>query len=72
MSLDPGGEPSDKGSARAVAISLDRGCLLRGGRDIRLRAKTFQVLVYLHEHPGKLVAKEDAVSGGLARHVRLR
>ena len=42
-----------------VAISLDRGCLLRGGREIRLRAKTFQVLVYLHEHHGRLVAKED-------------
>ena len=42
-----------------VAISLDRGCLLRGGREVRLRAKTFQVLVYLHEHHGRLVTKED-------------
>ena len=52
-------EPSGKDSAPDVAISLDRGCLLRGGREIRLRAKTFQVLVYLHEHHGRLVAKED-------------
>ena len=52
-------EPSGKDSAPEVAISLDRGCLLRGGREVRLRAKTFQVLVYLHEHHGRLVAKDD-------------
>jgi non-specific serine/threonine protein kinase len=46
-------QPSD------IALSLDRGCLLRDGREIRLRAKTFQVLVYLHQHQGRLVAKED-------------
>ena len=52
-------EPSGKDSALAVALSLDRDCLLRGGREIRLRAKTFQVLRYLHEHQGRLVVKED-------------
>ena len=52
-------EPSGIGSMLDVTISLERGCLLRGGRDIRLRAKTFQVLVFLHEHHGRLVAKED-------------
>ena len=52
-------EPSGEASARDVAICVDRGCLLRGGREIRLRAKTFHVLVYLHEHHGQLVTKED-------------
>ena len=52
-------EPSGKEVARDLAISLDRGCLLRGGREVRLRAKTFQVLAYLHEHHGRLVTKED-------------
>ena len=51
--------PSGKESARDVAISLHRGGLLRDGTEIRLRAKTFQVLAYLHEHHGRLVTKED-------------
>src|SRR5262245_43944292 len=51
--------PSGRTSAPRVAISLDRGCLLRGGREIRLRAKTFQVLAYLLERRGRLVSKED-------------
>ena len=51
-------QPSGK-AVQDVAISLDRGCLLRGGREIRLRAKTFQVLAYLHEHHGRLVTKDD-------------
>ena len=53
MARQPSGEAQD------VAINLDRGSLLRGGREIRLRAKTFQVLVRLHEHHGRLVTKED-------------
>jgi non-specific serine/threonine protein kinase len=52
-------EPSGGDSAPDVSISLDRGCLLQAGREIRLRAKTFQVLVYLHEHHGRLVTKDD-------------
>jgi non-specific serine/threonine protein kinase len=52
-------EPSGQDAWRHVAISPERGCLLRGGREIRLRAKTFQVLVYLQEHHGRLVTKED-------------
>jgi non-specific serine/threonine protein kinase len=47
------------GKAQDVAINLDRGCLLRGGCEIRLRAKTFQVLKCLHERHGLLVTKED-------------
>ncbi len=43
----------------AATIDLNRECLLRGDREIRLRAKTFHVLVYLFEHHGQLVTKED-------------
>jgi non-specific serine/threonine protein kinase len=50
---------SGKTSDRDLVISPDRVCLLRDGREIRLRAKTFQVLVYLHDHHGRLVTKED-------------
>ncbi len=54
-----GTESAGRDSTPEVAINLDRGCLLRGGQEIRLRAKTFQVPVYLQEHHGRLVAKED-------------
>jgi non-specific serine/threonine protein kinase len=61
MRIVRGSQSDDRrsGEARAVALSLERGCLLRDGREIRLRAKTFQVLVYLYEHQGHMVAKED-------------
>jgi len=52
-------ESSRQSFEGSVGISLERGCLVRGGREIRLRARTFQVLVYLHDHSGRLVSKED-------------
>ena len=52
-------EPSGQGPVRDVVISVERGCLLREGCEVRLRAKTFQVMVYLHDHHGRLVTKEE-------------
>lgn len=40
-------------------LDLDRGCLLRDGSEVALRPKTFGVLRYLAENPGRLVSKED-------------
>jgi non-specific serine/threonine protein kinase len=54
-----GTEPLGQDGRRDVAISIDRACLLRDGREIRLRAKTFQVLVFLRAHHGRLVTKEE-------------
>ena len=42
-----------------LVLDLDRGCLLRAGREVRLRRQTFQVLVFLVERHGHLVAKDD-------------
>ena len=39
-------------------LDLARGCLLREGREVTLRPKTFAVLRYLVEHMGELVSKE--------------
>ena len=36
-----------------------RGCLLLDEREITLRPKTFAVLQYLAQHPGKLVSKDE-------------
>jgi DNA-binding winged helix-turn-helix (wHTH) protein len=40
-------------------LDLDRGCLLRAGQEVKLRPKSFEVLKYLVEHPGRLVSKND-------------
>jgi DNA-binding winged helix-turn-helix (wHTH) protein/Tol biopolymer transport system component len=38
-------------------LDLDRGALLRGGEEVPLRPKPFEVLVYLVERHGRLVTK---------------
>jgi TolB-like protein/DNA-binding winged helix-turn-helix (wHTH) protein len=40
-------------------LDLDRGCLLLDGNEIVLRPKTFSVLRYLVENPGRLVSKDE-------------
>ena len=34
-------------------------CILRAGEQVHLRAKTFQVLLYLLEHRDRLVGKQE-------------
>jgi DNA-binding winged helix-turn-helix (wHTH) protein len=48
-------------ACRDVVLDLDRGSLRRGGQDIQLRPKSFQVLAYLMERHGRLVGREDLV-----------
>jgi TolB-like protein/DNA-binding winged helix-turn-helix (wHTH) protein len=40
-------------------IDLDRGCLLLDGSEIVLRPKSYAVLLYLAQHPGRLASKEE-------------
>ena len=40
-------------------MDLDGGFLRRGGEEVALRPKPFEVLVYLVEHHGQLVTKAD-------------
>jgi DNA-binding winged helix-turn-helix (wHTH) protein len=42
-------------------LNLDRGCLQKGGVDLALRPKSFDVLRYLVERAGRLVAKDEVV-----------
>lgn len=42
-----------------LVLDLDRGCLLRAGREVKLRKQTFHVLVFLVERHGHLVGKDD-------------
>ena len=43
------------------ALDLQRCALLRGDHEIRIRPKSFDVLRYLAEHPGRLVSKEELI-----------
>jgi DNA-binding winged helix-turn-helix (wHTH) protein len=36
-----------------------RGCVLKAGKEIRLRPKVYETLKYLIEHPGRLIGKQD-------------
>jgi len=43
-------------------LDLFRGVLLLDGREVVLRPKTFAVMCYLVQHPGRLVSKEELLS----------
>ncbi|HEX6398748.1 MAG TPA: winged helix-turn-helix domain-containing protein, partial [Steroidobacteraceae bacterium] len=43
-------------------LDLARGCLLREGREVTLRPKTFAVLRYLVEHMGELISKDTLLA----------
>jgi TolB-like protein/DNA-binding winged helix-turn-helix (wHTH) protein/cytochrome c-type biogenesis protein CcmH/NrfG len=44
-------------------LDLERCSLRRGGEDLRLRPKAFDVLRYLAEHPGRLITKDELIEG---------
>ncbi len=43
------------------SIDLDRGCLLRGEQEVRLRPKVFDALLYLVENNNRLVTKAELI-----------
>ena len=40
-------------------LDIDRGCVARNGRELKLRPQSFAVLAYLVQHHGVLVPKQD-------------
>ena len=42
-------------------LDLARGALLRDGTEVRLRAKSLDVLAYLVRHAGRLIAKQELI-----------
>lgn len=45
----------------AFKLDLTRGSLLRGGTELKLRPKSFDVLKYLAENYGRLVSKDELI-----------
>jgi DNA-binding winged helix-turn-helix (wHTH) protein len=45
----------------AFTLDVSRGCLRSGADDVRLRPKSFDVLLYLIENPGRLVSKQELI-----------
>ncbi len=42
-------------------LDVDRGCLLRGAQEVKLRPKPFEALKYLVENPGRLISKAELI-----------
>src|SRR5690348_11664101 len=42
-------------------LDVGRGCVLRGGNEIKLRPKVYETLKYLVEHPGRLIRKQELI-----------
>lgn len=42
-------------------LDLTRGCLLRGGQEVKLRPKPFEALKFLVENPGRLISKTELI-----------
>ena len=40
-------------------LDVQRGCVLKGGREIKLRPKVYETLKYLVENQGRLIGKEE-------------
>jgi len=40
-------------------LDLVRGCVLKAGKEIKLRPKVYETLKYLVEHPGRLIGKPE-------------
>jgi predicted ATPase/DNA-binding winged helix-turn-helix (wHTH) protein len=40
-------------------LDLTRGCVLKGGQEIKLRPKVYEALKFFVEHPGRLVGKQE-------------
>ncbi len=43
-------------------LDLRSGCLLKGGEEIKLRPKVYELLKYLVEHAGQLISKQELMS----------
>src|SRR5712692_10533321 len=46
-------------SSEDFTLDLMRGCLLREGREVKLRPKSFELLRYLVERGGRLIGREE-------------
>src|SRR5215475_15513211 len=44
------------------ALDLTRGCLLREGKEIKLRPQTFETLKFLVENSGRLISKDELIN----------
>ena len=41
------------------SLDLAKGCVFKGGEEIKLRPKVYEALKYLVEHPGRLIGKQE-------------
>src|SRR5215470_5173450 len=51
--------PDETRSFGDFTLDVRRACLLRSGKEVKLRPKPFEVLKYLVENPGRVVTKAE-------------
>ena len=42
-------------------LDVARGCVLEGGKEVKLRPKVYEMLKYLMENPGRLIGKQELI-----------
>ena len=42
-------------------LDIARGCVLKGGKEIKIRPKVYETLKYLVENPGRLIGKQELI-----------
>ena len=63
LALNETGAPLETSSLNyqfgEFTLDVVRGCVLKGGAEIKLRPKVYEALKYLVEHPGRLIGKQE-------------
>ena len=54
--------PQQQYSFDAFTVDVSRACLMRDGREVKLRPKSFEAFKYLVENRGRLVTKEELIN----------
>ncbi len=54
--------PHQSFSFAGFTLDLNRGCLLRGEQEIKLRPKSFETLKHLVENSGRLISKNELIA----------
>ena len=57
--IQPAAKSREIYSFKDFSLDLERGCLLRGSQELKLRPKVFEALKYLVLHDNVLVSKDD-------------
>lgn len=59
----PGQQKTTELTAGTIEVNLLKRSVSRGGREVRLSAREFDLLVFLMRHPGQVLSREQLLNG---------